>query len=82
MNAELIAKAAAIDWAPLQKYPLDAVTCECGTVYLSHTKGIAAGGEFTVATQTPCPSCNKTIGHVRAAHSEPERQVIGGGRAR
>jgi hypothetical protein len=51
----------AIDWEPLQKYKKDTVECHCGTVYMSHSKGVIHEKQFAVYTQEPCPKCGSYI---------------------
>lgn len=67
-----------IDWSAHDKYERATITCECGTVYLSHCKHVNHEGRFVGVTQTPCPSCGKDVGHIRRAEHPPERWTIGG----
>jgi hypothetical protein len=46
-----------VDWEPLQKYKKDTVECQCGAVYVSHSKGVIHENQFLVLTQEPCPQC-------------------------
>jgi hypothetical protein len=72
-----------IDWSALRQYGPQTIECRCGKVYRSLFKlqMVSEGqkDELVGFTETPCPSCDSTRGHVRRATSDPETWTIGGG---
>jgi hypothetical protein len=71
-----------IDWEALRQYGAQTIECRCGKVYRSLFKlkmvSEGPGTELVGFTETPCPSCGATRGHVRRATSDPETWTIEG----
>jgi len=66
-----------IDWTPWDKnaYPENTITCQCGTVFRSHSKWLLRTQK--VHTRKPCPQCGKFDG-ATVVRSDPEFVSIGG----
>lgn len=67
-----------IDWTPLLKYSENTIECACGTIYRSHSKGMAYHESITIVTRKPCPSCGRDHDHVRACRSDVEEYSVKG----
>lgn len=65
-----------IDWAKFKEWPRPTLTCECGTVYQSHSKHVWLDGRFVGVSQDPCPGCGAEFDHITRASHPPEVQVI------
>jgi len=66
-----------IDWTVFEGEPLPTVYCRCDAIYHSHVKGLYANKKPLFVSQSACPSCGKTEGHIRRVSHPPEEWTIG-----
>lgn len=74
--SKIVETAPIVDWDAFEQYPQNTIECTCGAVYRSHSKHVIHGTNLVGVTQTPCPTCSKTIGHIRRASTHGEKQIL------
>lgn len=63
-----------IDWSAFDQYPENTLTCDCGSMFRSHSKFVMNPPH--IHARKPCPSCG-AFDKIRKASSDPEVMTLG-----